>query len=433
MWLVIPYSHTLVCLCPCLGIRGSCQGWRNQSLKKACFFTNSVSIDKPVQRNGVMVRLQQDINSLLEAAQIQQAAGIEEQLGAKLLGSNNSWVVMHKIVLASVSRFLKHLLLHAEEGCTLFVLPDASQSDLDSLVEIAYAGSCKLAGERRRRKLCELAHALGISSLDQSEVDGSLKGGVFDKGAGLVEGKSRQQHFMTSSDTQETHAEYSHSYQKKLVKEEGHPPGSVNLKTMDFECHHFSLNALQASENGKSSKKKESVLKRNVHPDNSKNHIGRNNSENRNVLAPTRHECHMCGKSFSRRNDLKRHHMLHSGEHKFSCSFCGVKFVSRGDLNKHVRAHTGEKPYRCDFHKCNKTFSLNGDLNKHRRIHTNDKRFKCEQCQYRCIQSTDLRNHMLIHTNSKPFFCDTCRNSFRKKSQLKEHLKKHHEPALAAS
>ena len=367
-----------------------------------------------------------------------QATGIDEHLGVKLLGSNNSWVVMHRMVLASVSRFLKHLLLQADqanEGCTLFtvVLPDASQGDLDSIVEVAYAGSCKLTGERRRRKLCELAHSLGISRLDQSEVEGSLKEGVFDNGAGLIEGKPRQQHVMTSSDTQESHAEYSHSNQRELVKEEGHLPGFVKQKTLEFECHNFSLDTLQASKIGKRSKKKESVLKRNlnVYPDTPENQVGQYNSEMRDALAPTRHECHLCGKSFSRRNDLKRHHMLHSGERNCSCSFCGIKFVSRGDLNKHVRAHTGEKPYQCDFHKCTKTFALNGDLNKHRRIHSKDKRFKCEQCQYRCIQSTDLRNHMLIHINSKPFCCDTCPKSFRKKSQLKEHLKKNHGPAAS--
>merc|ERR1719220_869138 len=111
------------------------------------------------------------------------------------------------MVLASVSRFLKHLLLQADqanEGCTV-TLPDASQGDLDSIVEIAYAGSCKLTGERRRRRLCELAHSLGISRLDQLEVEGSLSEGVFDRGAGLIEGKPK--HLMTSSDTQETHAE----------------------------------------------------------------------------------------------------------------------------------------------------------------------------------------------------------------------------------
>ena len=350
-------------------------------------------------------------------------------LGVKLVGGNKSWVRMHSIVVASLSRLLRHLLLQADanDDCSVntIILPDASQADLDSIVEIAYAGKCELlSGGRSSRKLGELAHTLGISCLQRTEVEGSnIKEGVFGNAAGQIEGKRKHQHAMSPGDMQRARTEYS-SRGKELVEVEDHLTNSVKHKLLEFECQNFK----QISKNRKRPKK-ESVLKQNlnIYPGDVLKCKVDQSFPFKDI--PIRYKCNTCGKSFSRRNDLKRHQMLHSGERKFSCSFCAAKFVSRGDLNKHVRAHTGEKPYHCNFLKCTKAFALNGDLNKHKRIHSEDKRFKCEQCHYRCIQSTDLKNHMLIHINSKPFLCNMCQKSFRKKSQLKEHLKRQHIPA----
>lgn len=141
---------------------------------------------------------------------------------------------------------------------------------------------------------------------------------------------------------------------------------------------------------------------------------------------PVRHKCDLCGKTFSRKNDLSRHLMLHSGERKYACTFCDSKFIGSGDLHKHVRIHTGEKPYKCKFEGCGKCFTQKGDLNKHLKIHLKIKDHKCHLCDYSCIQGSDLSNHMLTHSSSKPFPCELCFKSFRRHNQLSIHMKRFH-------
>lgn len=139
-----------------------------------------------------------------------------------------------------------------------------------------------------------------------------------------------------------------------------------------------------------------------------------------------KHKCSLCTKTFTRKNDLTRHLMLHSGERKYACTFCDAKFIGSGDLHKHVRIHTGERPHRCNFDNCNKSFTQKGDLNKHVKIHLKIKNHKCHLCGYSCIQGSDLNNHLLTHSNSKPFPCDLCFKSFRRNNQLNIHMKRYH-------
>ena len=367
-----------------------------------------------------------------------QASGVKDRLGVELVGGvAKSRVHVHRIVFASVSNFLTTLLSEVEESLVTILLPGASQVELEALVQLVYTGRCLAGGESGRRKLCELATSLGISRaalveeegsgdmINNVQVDKEKKEEVLDNSTLTIDGGLGQQGIVSPSGTQENHIESSSL--KDFSKEEYDLVEPNRYKLLEFQGRKHLIDNVISNNNCKRSKKKESVLKKNSKEFSETTHDLSLNDVN-DGFTSIRYACHICSKSLSRKNDLKRHVMLHTGERKFSCSFCATRFVSKGDLNKHVRSHTGEKPYQCDFPRCSKSFALKGDLNKHTRIHSEDKRFKCEQCQYRCIQSTDLKNHMLIHMNSKPFFCRVCPKTFRKKNQLKEHLKRQHSP-----
>ena len=51
-----------------------------------------------------------------------------------------------------------------------------------------------------------------------------------------------------------------------------------------------------------------------------------------------------------------------------SCSECGKIFKRKQDLKSHMRVHTGEKPYQCKV--CLKAFGLASNFSKHRRTHS---------------------------------------------------------------
>ncbi|KAJ4428127.1 hypothetical protein ANN_24141, partial [Periplaneta americana] len=133
--------------------------------------------------------------------------------------------------------------------------------------------------------------------------------------------------------------------------------------------------------------------------------------------------CKICSKSFSKRDNLKKHEIIHKGEKPYLCEECGKSFARKQDLNVHRRYHSGVRPYACSL--CDKTFHSYSGLKSHENRHNGIKPFLCNACGKTFVQKSQLTNHERVHTQEKPYSCTLCEKTFTTLTNLKTHQKRH--------
>jgi uncharacterized Zn-finger protein len=133
--------------------------------------------------------------------------------------------------------------------------------------------------------------------------------------------------------------------------------------------------------------------------------------------------CPLFTKSFSRKQELKRHMRVHTGDKPHTCKQCSKSFSQAVHLRIHMRVHTGEISYSCS--QCSKTFAHSYGLHVHLRIHSEEKPHSCSQCSKSFTDSSGLRAHLRIHSGEKPYSCSQCSKSFARSSELQLHLRIH--------
>ncbi|XP_041719724.2 zinc finger protein 23-like isoform X7 [Coregonus clupeaformis] len=159
------------------------------------------------------------------------------------------------------------------------------------------------------------------------------------------------------------------------------------------------------------------------------------------------YECTQCGKTFQYSFDLKRHQQKGLGSRPFQCCACGEGFDREEDLNMHCRVnHSAESPISDDDvgiklnlpaglesdqcpseegqHKCpecDMSFSQMSQMKRHQLIHSDSDPLRCNQCLKKCPNSDALTRHMQIHNGARPFQCSMCKINFTQLVCLRQH------------
>ena len=128
--------------------------------------------------------------------------------------------------------------------------------------------------------------------------------------------------------------------------------------------------------------------------------------------------CETCGNSVSQKDHYTKHKHIQTGYNPDKHDICdnrGILFTRIGDFTNHIPSHTGDDPYICGI--CEKSFSEKDILAEHMIIHIGEKTNEDRKSDNSFTQSKPLP----IHTVDKLHNCEVCGKSFTRKSGLTEH------------
>ena len=136
------------------------------------------------------------------------------------------------------------------------------------------------------------------------------------------------------------------------------------------------------------------------------------------VCSASSHMCEICNKSFSSKDNLKRHFKCHDAEYKFKCHVCVSYFKTKEELETHsAKSHFGNN--LCVT--CGKTFARKNALADHSLKHNRDtyqlpskRLFVCpfESCNKKFVRKNKYQDHLYAHSDLKPYTCEGSYGSF---------------------
>lgn len=144
------------------------------------------------------------------------------------------------------------------------------------------------------------------------------------------------------------------------------------------------------------------------------------------------YKCRFCDKQLKKKQSLRAHEIMHSGEMKYQCQLCGKQFRTKPLLVIHEAIHTGEaKLFLCDI--CGKNFQRSTSLANHlKRVHApkNDSNI-CEICG-KCFPTVTsmkchrVKAHKIIKIQNRKHACTQCEASYSNPFYLRQHMQRKH-------
>ncbi|CAG5123450.1 unnamed protein product [Candidula unifasciata] len=158
-----------------------------------------------------------------------------------------------------------------------------------------------------------------------------------------------------------------------------------------------------------------------------------------------------CCRTFTAKNNMKRHLRHHTGQRPYKCTSCLQSFFRRDDLKGHMIRHKYTKPFRCSrcqkgytdrayiknhmakehgsrlMHvcpQCGESFDCEEAFACHKNTHPELKQFACTTCSFIGTSNLMVLKHRLLHTH-KLFSCKPCNAYFADPFHYTSHVRKH--------
>lgn len=136
----------------------------------------------------------------------------------------------------------------------------------------------------------------------------------------------------------------------------------------------------------------------------------------------TAYVCQICGRSLSKLSNLRKHMQMHSADRPHACATCGKTFTMKEYLTRHAVVHS-EKRHVCA--DCGKAYRSERFLALHRKTHL---AIECGRCGKAFSGARAMNTHMRVHAEEDPTTAsasNVCGDVFEETTLLMEHSKTH--------